>query len=66
MPRRTMQHLKREEPTKHQLEDKKSNTVGGTERVERSGKAEEFIYHKYRSARHALYPTEEAKTLETL
>lgn len=34
--------------------------------MEGSGKEEEFIYHKYRSARHAVYPTEKGKTLEAL
>lgn len=32
--------------------------------MERFGK-EEFIHHKHRSARHAIYPREETRTLET-
>lgn len=63
---RTMEHQKRE-LWNHQLEDIKTNRVGETRRVEGFGKEAAFIYHKYRSARHAIYPTEEIKkTLESL
>lgn len=57
---RTMEHQKRE-LWNHQLEDTKTNRVGETRRVEGFGKEAAFIYHKYRSARHAIYPTEEIK-----